>query len=182
MFDSVKPAPLLTATQVATLRLVYCGLTSKQIARRLGISHYTIDERTRRSVHRLGLSDRGAAARWAMANIPGPYERLVYELLDIAPRRPFAATLASSNDAASELIEGVAETPAAYFPPSERFAAEVRRWNLGNPDELRPIIRAGLIPAFAFLILAIVFTLLAMGERASDWASQNLPEYSKPTD
>jgi len=182
MLDTTQSSPLLTATQIATLRLVYCGLTSKQIARRLGISHYTIDERTRRSVHRLGLSDRGAAAQWAMANVPGPYERLVYELLAIAPRRPSAATLALPNDAASALIEGVAEAQAAYFPPSERLVAEVRHWSLGSPDDLSPIKRAGLILVFAFMILAIVFTLLAMGEKASDWASQNLPEYSKPTD
>lgn len=182
MPNPVKPLPLLTATQVATLRLVYCGLTSKQIARRLGTSHYTIDERTRRSVHRLGLSDRGEAARWAMAHVPGPYERLVYELLAIAPRRPSAATLAMSNDATIGLAEGVAETQAVYFPPSERLVAETRHWNWGNPDDLSPIKRAGLILVFAFLILAIVFTLLAMGEKASDWASQNLPEFHNSTE
>lgn len=53
---------------------------------------------------------------------------------------------------------------------------------MGDPDEVRPLTRAGLILILAFLILAIVFTLLAMGERASDWARQNLPDYSQTND
>jgi DNA-binding CsgD family transcriptional regulator len=182
MSELVRSSSALTAIQIATLRLVYCGLSSKQIARRLGTSPHTIDARAARAARNLGLPDRGAAARWVMANMPGPYERLIYELMAVAPRLPSAATFSSPNDALIGLSEGVAEIHAAYVPPSNLLREEVRSWKWGNPDEVRPLTRAGLILILAFLILAIVFTLLAMGERASDWARENLPNYSQAND
>lgn len=117
-----------------------------------------------------------------MANMPGPYERLIYELMAVAPRLPSAATFSSPDDALIGLSEEVAEIHAAYVPPSYLLRDEGRPGKWGNPDEVRPLTRAGLILILAFLMLAIVFTLLPMGERASDWARQNLPEYAKTND
>lgn len=172
----VQGRPPLTAIQIATLRFVYCGLSSKQIARLLGTSPHSIDARAARATKNLGLQERGDAARWVMANVPGPYERLIYELMAVAPRLPSVATPMPDEPAMSE-GHGVAEMPAAYFPPSTRLPGTVHFWSWGNPDDVSPLTRAWLIPAFAFLILAIVFTLLAMGERASEWADENLPSY-----
>lgn len=166
----------ISAIQIATLRLVYCGLSSKQIARRLGTSPHTIDARASRAARSLGLQDRGEAARWVMSNVAGPYERLIYELMAVAPRLPSIATPAPDEPIVA-VRSGVAEVPAAYVAPPAQLSGTVLPWRWGNPDDVGPLTRTWLIPVLAFLTLAIVFTLLAMGERASHWADENLPSY-----
>ena len=53
----------LSQGQVDCLVLVHQQLTSKEIARRLGISHHTVDQRIRGSLQILGCSQRTHAAR-----------------------------------------------------------------------------------------------------------------------
>ena len=53
----------LTEGQLACMSLVARNLTSKEIACRLGISPHTVDQRVRRSLRALGVSNRREAAR-----------------------------------------------------------------------------------------------------------------------
>lgn len=60
-----KPATInrLTERQRACLELVAMGFTSKQIARKLGISHSTVDNHVLAATQLLGVADRREAAR-----------------------------------------------------------------------------------------------------------------------
>jgi len=58
-----NPFASLTAEQIEALRLVRDGFTSKQIAQRLSISRWAVDQRVDRARARLGATDRAEAAR-----------------------------------------------------------------------------------------------------------------------
>lgn len=68
----------LTEGQLACLRLVSRHLTSKQIARQLGISKDTVDQRLDRARRTLGVANRYEAAT-ALADFERKYHRIVYE-------------------------------------------------------------------------------------------------------
>ena len=73
----------LTDGQRACLRLVNQHMTSKEIARALGISKATVDQRLDRARRQLGAASRGEAAR-VFARIEGEYDRVLYDPADIA--------------------------------------------------------------------------------------------------
>jgi DNA-binding CsgD family transcriptional regulator len=54
---------LLSAAQIETLRHVYEHKNSKQIARLMHVSPHTVDERVRRVLKKLNVSNRIEAAR-----------------------------------------------------------------------------------------------------------------------
>lgn len=58
----------LTERQRACLELVAVGFTSKQIARKLGISNSTVDNHVLAATQLLGVADRREAARLVMAH------------------------------------------------------------------------------------------------------------------
>lgn len=60
---TMNPIDLLTDQQKQCLRLVADMRSSKEIARELGISHHTVDQRIKRALFLLGLSKRIEAAR-----------------------------------------------------------------------------------------------------------------------
>jgi DNA-binding CsgD family transcriptional regulator len=68
----------LTPAQIDCLRLVDQHLSSKEIAVELGISHHTVDQRIRQSLHILGVERRAQAAR-LVAHFRGPYQRLIHQ-------------------------------------------------------------------------------------------------------
>lgn len=67
---SSSPAPasgsLLTRRESEVLRQLTFGLTNKEIAKRLGISHETVKGHLQRIFRKVGVSDRTAAAVWAV--------------------------------------------------------------------------------------------------------------------
>jgi DNA-binding NarL/FixJ family response regulator len=56
----------LTAREVAVLRLVAAGLTSRAIAEQLGISRRTVDAHLRSIYGKIGVATRSAATRYAL--------------------------------------------------------------------------------------------------------------------
>lgn len=54
----------LTARQSACISLVADGLSSKEIARELGISPSTVDNHIATAMHQFGFPNRSAVARW----------------------------------------------------------------------------------------------------------------------
>ena len=93
-----KKQPKLTEGQKACLRLVDQLLTSKEIGRKLNISHFTVDQRLDVAREKLGAKDRKEAARIFAAMEAGELsERLVYEPSDVdMAENP--AKLAGSNN------------------------------------------------------------------------------------
>lgn len=173
---------LLSAKQVAVLRLVQCNLTSKEIGRHRGVSSYAVDALIERAMQQLGVGTRMEAARWVMRNVPGPYERFVYESQPIVGWGPLAApTEALVQTSVAEEV-GVAEAIALYAPPTWDSSEVPQRRDWWSPDSIGPVVRLALIPATAFFTLAIAFTLLAAGLAASDWVTRNLPSNHQAND
>ncbi|MEI9851556.1 MAG: helix-turn-helix transcriptional regulator [Sphingomonas sp.] len=166
----------LSEKQRRTLRLTYLHKTSKEIAKLSDVTPYAIDAQIARAIQKLGVRSRIEAAALVMRHSPGAYEQFVYQPPAIADPGS-APPHGSLSDEPADCGEGeLAEMPAAYMPPSQHLPGKPARWNWGNPDDLKPVTRAWLIPVFAFFLLAIVFTLLAMGEQASRWAVRILPQ------
>lgn len=76
----------LTDGQRDCLRLVYQHLTSKDIARQLGVSPHTVDMRLRTAMRTLDVASRIDAAR-ALAFFEGPeaYQPLIYQSPELVP-------------------------------------------------------------------------------------------------
>ncbi|NHN57136.1 response regulator transcription factor [Calidifontibacter sp. DB0510] len=64
--DADNPAPTLTDRETDVLRFVAKGLSAKQIATRLGISHRTVENHVQASLRKLQLSNRVELARYAI--------------------------------------------------------------------------------------------------------------------
>lgn len=63
--DILEPSRIeLTDVQVSCLRLVADGYTSKQIAKKLGLTPMTVDQYLQRAKTAMGAPDRRTAARW----------------------------------------------------------------------------------------------------------------------
>lgn len=61
----------LTEKQIEAMSLVVRHMTSKEIARELGISHYAIDQRIRSACTRLGSTNRRGAAQAYLEYLEG---------------------------------------------------------------------------------------------------------------
>ena len=68
----------LSQGQLDCLLLVDQHLSSKEIAVELGISPHTVDQRIRGALHVLGVERRAQAARM-VAQVQGPYQRLIHQ-------------------------------------------------------------------------------------------------------
>lgn len=83
---------LLSAAQIETLRHVFEHKNSKEIARLMGVSPHTVDERVRRSLRKLNVSNRIEAARILARNgvfdHVTPYQPLTYQLIDLGALPP----------------------------------------------------------------------------------------------
>ena len=75
----------LSAAQVETLQHVYAHRSSKEIARIMGVSPHTVDERLRRAIRTLGVNSRIEAARLIASNSePSAYQPLIYQSPQLA--------------------------------------------------------------------------------------------------
>lgn len=83
---------LLSAAQIETLRHVYEHKNSKEIARLMDVSPHTVDERVRRSIKKLNVSNRVEAARILARNgvfeNVTPYQPLRYQLVELGDASP----------------------------------------------------------------------------------------------
>lgn len=80
-----SPVDRLTERQRSCLRLVLRRHSSKEIARELGISSHTVDQRLKAAIQTLGVSNRFEAARLLAAQEPeNIYQPLAYQPSDIA--------------------------------------------------------------------------------------------------
>lgn len=163
-----NPARLskLTEGQKACLRLVYRHMSSKDIARELGISPHTVDARLRAAIHSLGVANRTEAALQLAAHEAGAaYQSPVYQSPYVAAPRA-STMLAPDNDAgdqdeerdtyrlpdagpARRVAEAVAAFDAspAHWPGQRHLPSPVRAW--GGRNDLSIGARIGVTMAIA---------------------------------
>jgi len=83
---------LLSVAQIDTLRHVFEHKNSKEIARIMDVSPHTVDERVRRALKKLNVSNRIEAAtilaRHGVFDQVTPYQPLTYQLIDLAAAAP----------------------------------------------------------------------------------------------
>ena len=162
----------LTDGQKACLRGVLRHLSSKDIARELGISPHTVDQRIRLAMRALGAGSRVQAA-FMLARQEGlpEYQSPVYQAPDIAPGSS-QRTIAPSEDGwrqnEGQLFEAVREEQApwgmALSYPDQRLRLPVPGWG-GRPHDLGPWQRLGWIFALA-LTIALTFGVFLTGLEA----------------
>jgi len=133
---------LLSVAQIETLRHVFEHKNSKEIARMMGVSPHTVDERVRRSLKKLNVSNRIEAARILARNgvfdHVTPYQPLTYQLIDLGGPPP-----ADDDD------------------PGRSAAGRV--FDIGSPFPTvsQPSNRHGLMERIIWPILIAVATILA---------------------
>ena len=83
---------LLSAAQIETLRHVFEHKNSKEIARIMDVSPHTVDERVRRVLKKLNVSNRIEAAtvlaRHGVFDQVTPYQPLRYQLISLGDEAP----------------------------------------------------------------------------------------------
>ncbi|HMO74741.1 MAG TPA: helix-turn-helix transcriptional regulator [Sphingopyxis sp.] len=133
---------LLSAAQIETLRHVFEHKNSKEIARLMDVSPHTVDERVRRSLKKLNVSNRIEAAtilaRNGVFEDVTPYQPLTYQPGDLA----------------------------APSPADEAEAGQGSVWQLLNiglpfPTASQPVNRHGLMERIIWPILIAFATILA---------------------
>ena len=100
MIEAADRVAQLSDGQRDCLRLVYAHMTSKDIARALGVSPHTVDMRLRTAMKTLGVASRIEAAR-ALADTEVDYQPLIYQAPEVAGDAA-AVTLASPASTTSD--------------------------------------------------------------------------------
>lgn len=144
----------LTDRQIDCLRLVGQGLSSKEIAAELGISHHTVDLHLKRAIRTLGVATRrDAARRLEAADSDAPVAAA--DAPSVLPRRPAPADTQSLDTQPDGLAEA-APIAAIMTPagPDRRpwmrlpFLRQGRRYN-----DLAPVARLGWVAILAVAML-----------------------------
>lgn len=154
----------LSEGQRVCLRLVARHLSSKQIARELGISKDTVDQRLDRARKLLGVSDRFEAAR-SFADFESQYHRVVY---DPPPIASLATTdpIGASNDREqlrTEIGHSLREASAEYVAHNP---SALRRFRLPlaargeERNDLSTLERLGWIAVIAIAVPVLLGSLI----------------------
>lgn len=149
----------LTEAQRACLRRVFQHMTSKDIARELGISPHTVDQRLRVAARALGVAGRVEAAR-LLAHYegltPDVYQQPAYQAPAVAPAEPPAsvteATAGEQHPVEREYGEHARERQLSYqaFVPEPSGAMSLPfPTRDGEENKLGPWQRLGWMAAIA---------------------------------
>lgn len=146
---SKKQSPELSEGQIACLRLVDEHRTSKEIARILGISPYTVDQRLNLARKKLNAASRIEAAR-IFAEREGIYEPLVYQSQGVEQDAADAIPTASPSGAVRTESSGLRTMLSVPPLGGERHSLSKRE-----------VLLKGLAVAFySSIILTAIITLL----------------------
>ncbi|MBL8652202.1 MAG: helix-turn-helix transcriptional regulator [Sphingopyxis sp.] len=133
---------LLSAAQIETLRHVFEHKNSKEIARLMDVSPHTVDERVRRSLKKLNVSNRVEAATILARN--GVFD-------DVTPYQPLTYQPLHLSDA----------PPADEGNPGHGSFWQIFNIGLPFPTASQPINRHGLMERIIWPILIAFVTILA---------------------
>jgi DNA-binding CsgD family transcriptional regulator len=147
----------LSAAQVDTLRHVLAHRSSKEIARVMGVSPHTVDERIRRAIRTLGVSTRVEAARMVAASEAEPaYQPLIYQPSQLGPAAPEGdITVVPAKVSAGGFLSIGFPFPTRDRPTNTHGLKERILWPI--------LIAFGTIMAFA----ALYTVLLGLGDMLS---------------
>lgn len=151
----------LSEGQRQCLRLVLAHKSSKDIARELGISSHTVDQRIKLAMRTLGATTRVEAAQ-RHAQLEAGYQPLVYQSPDIARTRQPGTTGASAD--AGALADAVAEQRAVFEVDAPLFRALPAPVPVKgrSPSEIGTSQRIGWIVVI-MLAIALVFGVFVAG-------------------
>ncbi len=149
---SINPQSLtdLTEGQKACLRLVVQHHTSKEIARKLGISRYTVDQRLDAARHKLNAASRKDAAKiFAERDTYQISQPFVYEAIVLEP----AQFVANSREAPRRVTQGNTKLFSIFSVPP----AGGERHELSSKEI---VVHALNIAFFSTLVMAFVVVVL----------------------
>lgn len=160
----------LTAGQVAVLALVVRHMTSKQIARELGIAASTVDQRVKALFAKLGVADRASAAR-----------RLI-ELNEICGRTIYGSSeidgAAGGRDSAPRELAAEQSGP-VFFPKDSHGLHADGLFQVEHEPGMSRFLevvdlrfgrlgRVGIVVAMSFALALLALVVTAIGAALSD--------------
>lgn len=153
MAKTELPLESLSEQQRICLRMVFEHMTSKDIARRLDISHHTVDQRIKTAMRLLDAPSRVKAARM-LARHEKRHRRLVYQTPEIEPPPPDRPDRTPSHERgmpAGHAGYAIQESRAEFGFRPESFIgrpfASPKPW--GARNDLTTIQRVAVIVAIA---------------------------------
>lgn len=135
----------LTERQRACLELVAQGFTSKEIGRKLGISHSTVDNHILIATQTLGVADRREAGRLVAA----AGQQLPRQATDLP--EPQDSAILREREALSQAATGAATGNVRLLPP---VGGQVNEQTLGHKTV--QILSIAVLSTLAFLSLALI--------------------------
>lgn len=171
----------LTQPQIDVLTRVAQFKSSKQIARELGISHHTVDQRIRSVIEKMGVETRADAARafiyardYKDLSDPKICESLAYQIPDIDIPSFLADQQLSPgewNPAGGRQEQQLKETQAAYFV-GDSYVQNRLSWasvltKAGRKNDLTALGRTICIMLTMLLTLLVVGALVGLAEGLS---------------
>ncbi len=157
----------LSEGQRRCLRLVLAHKSSKDIARELGISSHTVDQRLKSAMRLLAASSRVEAAQ-IHAGLEGGYQPLVYQTPDIAAGTPlgrFGAPAEELEAIGATVREDRAVYQAFQQAPAKRSLLSSLPIGEGKPNDLTALQRLGWIFGI-LLLIALTFGIFIAGLEA----------------
>ncbi len=157
----------LTDAQRVCLRMVLMHLSSKDIARELGISPHTVDQRLRMAIQTLGVANRFEAARiLARYESQTPYQSAVYQTPHVAPASIHATVGLSDIHGVrqgNEAFHGTAvrEEQIAFRTPA--FATGSNFVNLPFPTPGRERNDLNIVQRLSWIFSIAIASALAFG-------------------
>lgn len=155
---TIPPVDRLNDGQRDCLRLVLAHLNSKEIARELGVSPHTVDQRLRTAMRILNAQSRFEAARiFAPLDRENEYHPLIYQLSAVEPARengkqdPSAGRISSERAGTIEDVENADGNGAVRVleqSETRRRSLPVPRYR-GEKNRLATVERLGWILAIA---------------------------------
>ncbi len=151
----LAPCDRLSEQQRVCLRLVYAHLTSKAIARELGVSHHTIDQRLKNAMRILGAGSRVEAAQILAEYEHGPgHQPLVYQAPDVEDAPFRGAQLPPLNNRGNDLGTAgytLREHRASFdsFTPAWNGVSAPPPQDRGHENDLNAVRRLAVIAAIA---------------------------------
>jgi DNA-binding CsgD family transcriptional regulator len=168
----------LTDGQRAVLSRVARHRSSKEIARELGISPHTVDQRLKRVQSILNVRSRFEAARLyadSAERVPGGvgiWEGLVYQPPELSPAAA-AGTVFTSTDAKDRSVDGYAmhQAQAAYLDAGMVWS-DRRSWfsvllEAGRKNELSALARTLCIGGLALTAVLVLSAVVSLAEGLS---------------
>lgn len=163
---TIAAADRLNDGQRDCLRLVLAHHNSKEIARQLGVSSHTVDQRLRTAMRILNAQSRFEAARaFAAIDVQDRYQPLIYQMSDVEPPRENGRLGVSIGSGASDeiaLIEDVVKVEGNGAGTTFE-TSPIRRQRLPIPRYRGEKNNLGKIERMGWILAIVIGSALSFG-------------------